>query len=180
MAATIEWVIEELEGPETTDGIEIVNVDHAETYADALTAAAHLEHFRIGLVRDAGGPRGGRSWAYVRNHRLPAHFLDAYDREEAKTPRAYHRQIEKAVDPLTRLLADPRVDDLENEGMDDGRWMLGLARGWCFKPTAHEYDWTGSRSVGGRTRLEGARRALVILEEAEPTDLPYFNGGAGA
>ena len=61
-----------------------------------------------------------------------------------------------------KLLADPRVEDFENEAMDDGRWMLSLNPGWCFHQSAHEGDIVHGKSVGGA--VEG----LKALREARP------------
>lgn len=97
MAAHIEWVIEELESPETDGEVEIINVDHADTYREALSRTKGLEHFRIGLVRDAEGHNGGRSWAYVVADRLPDSFLDAYGEPTVATPARYRAQVELAV-----------------------------------------------------------------------------------
>jgi uncharacterized protein (UPF0128 family) len=85
MAAKIEWLLEEV------DGNEIVNVDHAETYAQVVSWQEAGKDYSVGLVRDL--PSGGRSWAYIEDGKLPAYFMDAYGEETAKVPAKYHREI---------------------------------------------------------------------------------------
>jgi hypothetical protein len=85
MAATIEWLLEEV------DGDEIVNVHHAESYAQAVSWQENDTEYNVGLVRDL--PRGGRSWAYIEDGKLPEYFTDAYGEETAKVPAKYHREI---------------------------------------------------------------------------------------
>ena len=78
---TYEWDIETW-----ADG-EVVDHDHRDRLRDfggeELTRAVAEDGYRLVLVRDA---ESGRSWAYVTNGELPAHFLDAYDRPVAKVP----------------------------------------------------------------------------------------------
>jgi hypothetical protein len=87
MTATIEWLIEEIDEHD-----DIVNVNHAETYAQAVQFANGVSKVRIGLVRDL--PRlGGRSWAYIVDGKLPEYFTDAYDDNTARVPLKYHNAV---------------------------------------------------------------------------------------
>jgi len=61
-----------------------------------------------------------------------------------------------------KLLSDPRVEDFENEAMDDGRWMLSLKPGWSFQQSGHNGDIVHSWSVGGA--VEGLKK----LRDARP------------
>lgn len=86
MTATIEWLLEEM------DGAEIIDVHHAESYAQAASWMDEGKTYRVGLVRDL--PRlGGRSWAYVTDGKLPEYFTDAFDDQTAKVPAKYAREL---------------------------------------------------------------------------------------
>lgn len=101
MAVHYEWVVELVEEVDPAlAGLnleeDIVDVDHADTYAEALRLAADPENgfrYEIGLVRDDDN---GRSWAYVENGVLPENFYDAYDRPVAKVPQRFFREVAKA------------------------------------------------------------------------------------
>lgn len=97
MAATYEWVIEQLDGPDTDDA-EIIDVNHAVTYREALRIAEQFGFTRIGLVRDADN--ADRAWAYIfqLDDRLclPSHVEDAFGRELARVPARFRQQFVKA------------------------------------------------------------------------------------
>jgi hypothetical protein len=97
MTVHYEWVIETLEGPDD-DEVEIVDVDHADTYAEAADRAARCAFARIALVRDAEAAGGfDRAWAYVEQGRLPEWLEDAFGRRAAKVPSRYRAQFERAL-----------------------------------------------------------------------------------
>jgi len=88
MVVYYEWVME------TMDGDDIVDVDHADTYADAVRRASNGA--RIGLVRDHDRHDDGdaeRSWAYITDGRLPEWFTDAGDAPTIKVPKRFHREV---------------------------------------------------------------------------------------
>lgn len=95
----IEWLIETLDGPDAVE-TDILEVNHRDTYSAALKdqadeLAAGAKAVRIGLVRDRGNEDEGvicRSWAYVRDGKLPEYFNDG-DRDVAKVPAKYHREL---------------------------------------------------------------------------------------
>lgn len=88
-----EWVIEALDLPDTDDDAKIIDVDHADTYREALSRAEQHEHARIGLVRDTDETR---AWAYVYLGQLPATLQDAFGRDVAKVPVRYREQFDRA------------------------------------------------------------------------------------
>jgi hypothetical protein len=92
MTITYEWVIETLEGPDTSDEVEIVDVDHADTYAEAVDRAKDIPHVRVGLVCDRDD--GDRTWAYVTPEgTLPAYMADAYGNLIWPVPTRYALQF---------------------------------------------------------------------------------------
>lgn len=96
MTVEYEWAIETLEGPDT-DEVEILDVQHASVYADALKMTEGLQFCRIALVRnqyDAG--YSTRSWAYVQGDMLPSHCEDAFGHEVAQVPKRYRAQFKSA------------------------------------------------------------------------------------
>lgn len=94
MTVEYEWVIESLEGPDTDDGVEILDVTHADTYAEALKFAAQFKHSRIGLARDTDDDR---AWAYVENGELASHCEDAFGRQVAPVPKRFRQQFERGA-----------------------------------------------------------------------------------
>lgn len=94
MTVSYEWVIEELAGPDGDD-VDIIDVDHADTYAEALTRAAQHTHARIGLVRD--DDRTGRSWSYVSGGQLAPYLEDADGRRVCPMPGKWWDQYERAT-----------------------------------------------------------------------------------
>lgn len=96
MGTRYEWVIETLDGPDTDDDVEILDVNHADTYADAVRRAGQEEHARVGLVRDRDTFDGiERAWAYVEDGRLPEWLEEAGGRQVVKVPVAYRKQFEE-------------------------------------------------------------------------------------
>jgi hypothetical protein len=100
MIKKYEWVIEPL-----GSGDEIEDVDHADTYQEALDRYAddlEMGIHRFGLVCDSGSRSAffdgtfERSWAYVENGVLPSHFSNASGESTYYVPQKYHRQVEKA------------------------------------------------------------------------------------
>lgn len=61
-----------------------------------------------------------------------------------------------------KLKADPRVEDFENEAMDDGRWMVTLRSGYSVQQSGWEGDVIHGFSVGGA--VEGLKR----MKEVKP------------
>lgn len=93
MATQYEWVIEQLDGPDSED-VEIVDVNHAPTYAEATAFAAHFTHARIALVRDHDTIYGTeRAWAYIEAGTLPEWCEDAMGRQCARVPARYRAQF---------------------------------------------------------------------------------------
>ena len=89
-----EWVIETVD----IESEDILSVDHANTYAEALVQSSDQPDegcfYRIGLVRDDDD---GRSWAYVEDGVLPSHFEDALNRRVAKVPQKLRKQFDKST-----------------------------------------------------------------------------------
>lgn len=54
---------------------------------------------------------------------------------------------------------DPRVDEIEGGGMDDGRVFIHLKSGYCF---GHGYDKAHSKSVGNSSEV---RKAIKDIRE---------------
>lgn len=63
----------------------------------------------------------------------------------------------RAMATLRKAAADPRVAEIEGEGMDDGRVFVHLADGYWFRPPYSQQ----SRSVGSASEL---RDALALIE----------------
>lgn len=92
MAVTYEWVIETLDGPDAHGAEpEILDVDHADTYAEAVDRAKQYPHARIGLVRDSD--RDGRAWAYCRDGLMSARMEDAFGHFVCPVPTRYALQF---------------------------------------------------------------------------------------
>ncbi len=86
---TFEWVIETLDRPDC-DEAEILDVDHTDSYIEAVSRADAVKHARIGLVLDTDDDR---AWAYVEAGALPDHLEDAFGRAIAAVPQKYRRQF---------------------------------------------------------------------------------------
>ena len=91
--ASYEWDVEETE--KGTD--EIMDHLFCDSFEDAVRTAAAVdadEHVYacIVLVRDS---YADRSWAYMKDGKLPEMFKDAMGVEVAKVPRRFHREVEK-------------------------------------------------------------------------------------
>ncbi len=84
MTVTIEWIIEEM------DGDEIIDVQHPETYAQALSWMYPNTDYRVGLVKDR---QDGRSWAYIEDGAIAEYFTDSYGEEMGKVPAKYVREV---------------------------------------------------------------------------------------
>ena len=79
-----EWDLETWE-----DG-EIVN----HNFFDKMQSPSQVEsNEHIVLVCD---DQDGRSWAYVKDGKLPEFFLDAYDIPVRKVPKKFHRELKNA------------------------------------------------------------------------------------
>jgi hypothetical protein len=94
MTTTYEWVIETLED----EGEDIAEVNHAETYAEALRWASSIEgRYDIGLVRDVGNDLVGitdRAWAYVKEGALPETFsYGAGEDSGIRVPKRFHEEL---------------------------------------------------------------------------------------
>lgn len=96
MAVRYEWVIETVD----LDSEDIIDVDHADTYAEALLAAGRKAgdddstEVQVGLVRDDDGDR---AWAYVKDGILPIDFSDAYGNPVGRVPLRYAAQVADAI-----------------------------------------------------------------------------------
>lgn len=86
-----EWVVETLV-PVNDEEIEIRDVNHWATYAEAEAFAEGLTHYDIALVRDhwAGGYLD-RSWAYVLDGGLPERFEDGL--RNVAVPERFHQEV---------------------------------------------------------------------------------------
>jgi hypothetical protein len=64
---------------------------------------------------------------------------------------------------MIMLVSDPRVDEVENEGMDEGRWFVHLVDGYCTAETRQHTDnmREHSFSVGGA--VEGLKRLKTVV-----------------
>jgi hypothetical protein len=92
----IEWLIE------TIDAYgDIIEVTHADTYAEALKWAEGQEQpTQIGLVRDRGNEVDGlvdRQWAYIEadSGKLPDHFSDSGGCIGPAVPARYHNELNR-------------------------------------------------------------------------------------
>ncbi len=91
-----EWVIEILELEDDPEyGPQIVEVNHADTYADALKFARDIPRYHIGLVRDEGNDVEGlvdRAWAYMEDGKLPERFTEGLRSYEVQ--KKFHKEVE--------------------------------------------------------------------------------------
>lgn len=102
MPVSYEWDVEThtaVESAEFEEG-EVLEHDHRDSYAQCAEIASGEPpegcRFAIVLVRD---DESGRSWAYMEDGELPAHFINAYGKEVAKVPLRFHREVEVAKEP---------------------------------------------------------------------------------
>ena len=99
MATHYDWVIELMDRTDP-ENESIVEVNHADTYAEALQYVGDpASDFDIGLVRDWDCERTGahsRVWAYVIDGVLPEWLEDAFGAQVARVPARYRTQFEKA------------------------------------------------------------------------------------
>jgi len=85
-----EWNIE------THDGEDIEDND----FADKLTEHTDTEILNadaLVLVCDVRDYSLDRSWAYVKDGKLPSYFLDAYDHETRKVPKRFHKELQSRL-----------------------------------------------------------------------------------
>ena len=91
---TYEWDVETVDeygDIEDHYHSERITIDHLDAALDKSGRT------RLVLVRDDHRHGGiDRSWAYVEEGKLPDHFKDAYDRNEAKVPQRFHKELAKA------------------------------------------------------------------------------------
>lgn len=84
-----EWVVEtvnrETEDVEDMDFSEKVPTKPLEPQQD------------LALVRDIFKRGESRSWAYVKDGKLPLYFRDAYERITARVPAAFRAQFERSI-----------------------------------------------------------------------------------
>jgi hypothetical protein len=78
----------------------------------------------------------------------------------------------KPVSALRKAAADPRVEEIEGGGMDDGRVFIHLKKGYAF---GKGYDTTHSKSVGNAAEVTDALKAIRVeqpdsLEMADEAD----------
>lgn len=70
----------------------------------------------------------------------------------------------RAIKSLEKAAADPRIEEIEGEGMDDGRVFIVLKTGYVFKNSPWQSDWTRCHSVGNAAEI---RDAMSIIVEGE-------------
>ena len=96
MSVSYEWDVELVETYEDGDN-DVHDHMHQASYADCLKQAAQpLEdrhQWEIVLVCDDDN---GRSWAYVKEGKLPEYFEDAYGGEPRKVPQRFHKEVQEA------------------------------------------------------------------------------------
>ena len=97
MTVSIEWVLEEM------DGGEIVDVQHPESYQQALAWCDADARYRIGLVKDR---IDCRSWAYIEDGVLAEYFTDSYGEEVGKVPTKYGREVRASKRRPTQTYID--------------------------------------------------------------------------
>lgn len=100
MAVTIEWKVEVLDADMVAEGHDdpdIIEVNHFDTYAEAMTEVNSHQHARVVLVRDRGNEDEGlicRTHAYIVNGALEPNFTDPVDGFiSAKVPAKYHAEV---------------------------------------------------------------------------------------
>jgi hypothetical protein len=100
MAVDYEWDVETVtdrESEQHEEG-EVLDHNHTDSYAEALSWTRNFkpedgERFQIVLVRD---DNTGRSWAYMKDGKLPEYFEDAFQRRTAKVPQRFHAEVARA------------------------------------------------------------------------------------
>lgn len=97
-----EWLIEIIDldgGSDDLDDADIIEVNHADTYAEALKYAESQEQpVRIGLVRDRGNDLDGlldRQWAYLTAGTMGT-LPECFD-GGAKVPARFHNELKRKV-----------------------------------------------------------------------------------
>ena len=98
-----EWDIEEID-----EHGDIIDHHHRDKlseffecgFADDFAAALKREGYLLVLVRDMLDRNGDvdlRSWAYVKDGKLPVFSHDAWGRYVAKVPQRFHRELAAAL-----------------------------------------------------------------------------------
>lgn len=96
MRTDYEWDCETVaDGDRSHEDGEVIDHAHGKTFrAVAAWAAANPcapgGRYEFVLVRDDDG---GRSWAYLKNGKLPEYFKDAEGCDAAKVPKRFHAEI---------------------------------------------------------------------------------------
>lgn len=90
-----EWAVEETDP--ATENIEDVNHYPLPEIARRYPNFKLPENFAVCLVRDDWRRRGDapRSWAYLKDGKLPEYFVDAYDNQTVKVPQRFHAEIDR-------------------------------------------------------------------------------------
>lgn len=89
-----EWDIEEVDRYD--DIVDHSFADKLDTHSPSDLAATAETTFRLVAVRDVWNERDGvvdRQWAYPEGNKLPEYFQDAYQRDDAKTPKRLHEEF---------------------------------------------------------------------------------------
>ena len=74
----------------------------------------------------------------------------------------------RAIKSLLKVAADPRVEEIEGHGMDDGRVFLFLGPNWVFNddPTVPTNNHR-SKSVGNAAEIKYAMSIVISRAENE-------------
>lgn len=100
MPVRYEWDVETVtdrDSDEHEEG-EVLDHHHVASYAEALAYTREVEpedgeRFQIVLVRDSDEHEEGRSWAYMKDGKLPTFFEDAYSVHTAYVPDQFHDEV---------------------------------------------------------------------------------------
>lgn len=99
MTVSIEWKVEVLDPnmvAEGSDDPDIIEVNHFDTYAEAIVEVNSHQHARVVLVRDRRGSFDDlcRSHAYIENGQIEPFFGDRVDGSvTVKVPAKYHAEV---------------------------------------------------------------------------------------
>lgn len=89
---TYEWDYETLD-----ENGDIMEHDHADRLSDF---SESQKTDTLVLVMDEGKENSGiesRSWAYVKDGKLPDFFSDAFQRPVSKVPERFHKELERYI-----------------------------------------------------------------------------------
>lgn len=93
-----EWIVEEVEETGVENEVDVIDVNHWDTYRQAVQRADMLraegKQVQIGLTRDSGDETDGlqdRQWAYLEDGRLPPQFDGG-----ARVPQRFHAEVANA------------------------------------------------------------------------------------